>query len=65
MCGKAVHNHPHALESVLNAKRLQKMYDKAVNTYRWTIEYVTDRIKTQKMYDSYFWRPFFIRNVLD
>ena len=63
MCGKAVDNHPHA--SVFNAKRLQKMYDEAVDTYRWTIEYVTDRFKTQKMYDSYFWRPFFIRNVLD
>ena len=32
MCSKAVNNHPHALEFVLECYKTLKMYDKAVNT---------------------------------
>ena len=46
MCNKAVDIYPHALEFVLETK---KMCDKCVNTYPPTIKFVPECFMTQEM----------------
>ena len=49
ICNKPVDNCPHALPSVLNWYKIQKLCEKAVITYPSTIQFVPGQFETQEM----------------
>ena len=51
MCKKAPDNY-HALVSVSNSYKTQKMCDKAAKTYSFTIQFAPNRFKTHEMCDN-------------
>ena len=49
MCNKAVANHPHALQFVLECYKTHKMCDKAVDTYLSAIKFVPEFFMTHQI----------------